>query len=207
MSQPLAISFILEGQERPVVFYERWGAYTLTALQYAEECLQHWKALSPSWGQLEDVLNHKLSPDERIQLMLMTIGGVVCVEDEEVDSPITPLLRHDISTSLGGCFTTRESTAERYSNVVCGSITVDLDDLTTMLEGCEMNACDAYDSYFDDEEDGDANEWFESLPWVDMDPWNVRIEDIPRWKNIVSTHQFFRSPHSDDPYNVFIVEE
>lgn len=207
MSQPLAISFILEGQERPVVFYERWGAYTLTALQYAEECLQHWKALSPSWGQLEGVLNHKLSPDERIQLMLMTIGGVVCVEDEEVDTPLMPLLRHDISPSFGGCFTTRESTAERYSNGVCGSITVNLDDLTTELDICEMNACDAYDSYFDDEEDGDPHEWYESLPKVELDPWNVRIEDIPRWKNIVSTHQFFCSPHCDDTYGVFIVEE
>lgn len=207
MSQPLAISFILEGQERPVVFYERWGAYTLTALQYAEECLQHWKALSPSWGQLEDVLGQKLSPDERIQLMLMTIGGIICVEDEEVDTTITPLLRHDISPSFGGCFTTRESTAECYSNGVCGSITVDLDDLTTMLEVCEMNACEAYDSYFYDCDDDDAHTWYEDLPVFDMDPWNVRIEDIPRWKNIVSTHQFFRSPHSDDPYNVFIVEE
>ena len=207
MSQPLSISFILEGQERPVVFYERWGAYTSTALHYAEACLQHWKALSPSWGQLEDVLGQKLSPDERIQLMLMTIGGVVCVEDEDADTTITPLLKHDISPEFGGCFTTREPTADYYRNGVCGDVTVNLDDLTTMLEICEMNACDAYDSYFDDEEDGDSHEWFEGLPVIDMDPWNVRIEDIPKWKNIVSTHQFFRSPHSYDPYGVFIVEE
>ena len=215
MAQPLTIAFVLNGKESPVVYYERWGAYTASALFSAEKCLRLWNGFKDKWDEVEAVLGTKLSPDERIQVMLGTGGSIVCEEDQDLVTPITPLLRYEnnkVHCAQGGIFSTREEVGESLKAYTCGHIVVNLDRMSTELCCSCYCAADAYDEYIasdydDDDPDipfgGDAMKWFESLPEVDMDPGKIKLKDIKAWEKIIYEHDFFRLKGDlDDVYQV-----
>lgn len=217
MSQPLAIQFILEGKIRPVVYWERWGAFTSSSLFHAGQCLMFWNAMKDSWKDIERLLGKELSTDERLQIMLANMGCVVCEDDEDIVAPIMPLVHHHNNKNhfIAGIFTVREETGECYRNNGCALITVDLDEMTTELCTTCYYAADAFDEYFADDYDkddpddpygGDAMKWFETLPEIDIDLCNIKMEEIKTLDHFLGKGVwFFRLKGDVD--EVYMVED